>query len=231
MVRIPPQARRERLLDAAQTLFLRHGFDKTTVADIAVQAGIGKGSVYLHFESKEAVLEALMVRELHALSEGWFEAVMADPYGGTLGGMYKATLLGLHRSPFMAALMTRDAALFGRYIRSPGNIFETASRGHHTRHEVIEMLQRAGAVRDDIDPKVVAHIMNMISIGMLGVSDVVPPQEIPSLEDTLDGIATVMDRALTPRATKAASKAGKAVLEQVYAAAKSQLDALMESVS
>lgn len=229
MVREDPKTRHTRLLDSAAALFVRHGFDKTTVADVAREAGVGKGSLYLHFDSKEALLEALMLRELHALSERWYEAVLADPRGGTLGGMYKATLLGLHGSPFMAALMTRDAGLLGRYIRRPGNVFLAASRGHHTRHEVIALMQAAGAVRDDIDAKVVAHVMNMISYGMVSVDGVVPSEEIPSLEETLDGIATIMDRALTPPDVHAASDAGKAVLTEVYTAARTRLHALMAS--
>ena len=228
MVREDPDNRRERLLDAAAELFVRHGFDKTTVADVAREAGVGKGSVYLHFESKEALLEALMLRELYALSEAWYEAVMENPRGGTLGGMYKATLLGLHRSPFMAAMMTRDSSLLGRYVQRPGNVFQAASRGNQTRHEVIALMQAAGAVRDDLDPKVVAHIMNMISYGMVTVDAVVPPEEIPPLEDTLDGIATIMDRALTPRGIRAASDAGKAVLTQVYTAARERLHAFLK---
>ncbi|MGH1342528.1 MAG: TetR/AcrR family transcriptional regulator [Nannocystales bacterium] len=229
MVREDPGVRRSRLLDAAAALFVRHGFDKTTVSDVATEAGVGKGSVYLHFSSKEALLEALMLRELHALSEAWFEAVMADPRGGTLGGMYKATLQGLHSSPFMSRLMRKDSTLLGRYVRRPGNVFQAASRGHQTRHEVIGMMQRAGAVRDDIDAKVVAHIMNMISYGMVSLDGVVPPEEIPSLEDTLDGIAIIMDRALTPRGVRAASDAGKAVLEEVFTAGRVHLAAMLEA--
>jgi len=228
MVRDDPSLRRQRLLDAAASLFIRHGFDKTTVAEVAREAGVGKGSVYLHFPSKEALLEGLMLRELVRLSEAWYAAVMADPRGGTLGGMYKATLQGLHDSPFMAAMMTRDDGILGRYVRRPGNMFSAASRGHHTRHEVIALMQDAGAVRDDIDPKVVAHIMNMISYGLVGLDDVVPPEEIPPLEMTLDGIATVMDRALTPRGVRAASEAGKAVLTKVYTAARERLKTLTE---
>lgn len=91
------------------------------------------------------------------------------------------------------------------------------------------MMQAAGAVRDDIDAKVVAHIMNMISYGMISVDGVVPAEEIPSLEETLDGVATIMDRALAPEDTRAASDAGKAVLTQVYTAARERLDALIAS--
>lgn len=36
-------------------MFLRYGFRKTTIEDIAREAGIGKGSIYLHFQSKEEI--------------------------------------------------------------------------------------------------------------------------------------------------------------------------------
>jgi len=46
---------RERILDVATELFLHYGYKRTTVDEIATAAGISKGSVYLHFNSKEAV--------------------------------------------------------------------------------------------------------------------------------------------------------------------------------
>ncbi len=51
--------RRRQILDAAERLFREHGPAKTTVADIAREAAIGIGSVYLEFPSKDAVVEAL----------------------------------------------------------------------------------------------------------------------------------------------------------------------------
>lgn len=44
---------RDTILEAADRMFLRYGYRKTTIEDIAREAGIGKGSVYLHFQSKE----------------------------------------------------------------------------------------------------------------------------------------------------------------------------------
>jgi AcrR family transcriptional regulator len=44
---------REAILTAATETFARFGFKKTSIDDIARRAGIGKGTVYLHFESKE----------------------------------------------------------------------------------------------------------------------------------------------------------------------------------
>ena len=58
------QVRPGELLDAALALFGERGFASTRVEDIAERAGVSKGTVYLYFPSKLAVLEALVVREV-----------------------------------------------------------------------------------------------------------------------------------------------------------------------
>lgn len=51
--------RRDVILRAAERLFEHYGHAKTTMADVAREAQIGVGSVYLEFDSKEAIVEAL----------------------------------------------------------------------------------------------------------------------------------------------------------------------------
>src|SRR5262249_59311547 len=50
----PPQIR-DAILDAAERLLARYGFKKTTIDDLAREAGIGKGRVYRQFPSKDEV--------------------------------------------------------------------------------------------------------------------------------------------------------------------------------
>jgi len=52
----PKETVRESILDATDRLLARFGYRKMTVEDIAVEAGIGKGTIYLHFNSKEEVV-------------------------------------------------------------------------------------------------------------------------------------------------------------------------------
>jgi TetR/AcrR family fatty acid metabolism transcriptional regulator len=52
----PGESRKELILDAADRLLAHFGYKKMTVEDIAREAGIGKGTVYLHFASKEEVV-------------------------------------------------------------------------------------------------------------------------------------------------------------------------------
>ena len=54
-----PEARRDELLAAAVALFQERTVDDVTVADISAAAGAAKGTFYLYFESREALVEAL----------------------------------------------------------------------------------------------------------------------------------------------------------------------------
>lgn len=57
-----PEVRREQILDAAAEVFLDRGLAEATMADVAETAGVAKGTVYLYFDSKSALLTALRAR-------------------------------------------------------------------------------------------------------------------------------------------------------------------------
>src|SRR5918992_67514 len=52
----PKEEVKDAILDATDRLLARYGYRKMTVEDIASEAGIGKGTIYLHFSSKEEVV-------------------------------------------------------------------------------------------------------------------------------------------------------------------------------
>lgn len=213
--------REQRILDAAADLFGHYGYDKTTVDDIARQAGISKGAIYLHFGSKDDLFEGLLIREMMTFAESWLQYLEADPKGGTIGGMYKNMLYAMNDNIFMAAMLKQDRRVFGSYLRKPDNIFRTSkdAKRQSTRHEFIKMMQDAGAVRQDVDPKVTAHIMNMLAYGLVGLDQVVPEEHIPPIEDTIEGIADMMDRALTPP-EGGDTEIGKTIVRQIFQASR-----------
>src|SRR5689334_2299686 len=81
--------RAHRILDAATVLILRWGYNKTTIDDIARQAGVGKGTVYLHWNTREELFAALMKRERVELNREFHQRIIADPAGWTLRSMIK----------------------------------------------------------------------------------------------------------------------------------------------
>jgi len=63
-------ARRDAILAAAQTLFCQEPFESIAMSDIAAEAGLAKGTLYLYFRTREEIFLALLTRELAA----WFAA-------------------------------------------------------------------------------------------------------------------------------------------------------------
>ena len=69
-----PEVTVEKILDAAQRLFLEKGYDSTTIQDIVNELdGLSKGAVYHHFKSKEEIMDAVSDRMFTANNP--FEAV------------------------------------------------------------------------------------------------------------------------------------------------------------
>lgn len=68
----------EAILNAAENEFLAHGFDKTRVEDIARIANVSVGTVYTHFENKEGVYAAVILRGQEILLDEYFAPVFDD---------------------------------------------------------------------------------------------------------------------------------------------------------
>lgn len=62
----PEVQTRTRILQAAQRLFARKGYDGTTTRDLALSAGVAEGTIFRHFDSKKAIL-------IEIASAGWIE--------------------------------------------------------------------------------------------------------------------------------------------------------------
>jgi AcrR family transcriptional regulator len=63
------EARPDEVLDAALELFLEKGFAAAKVEDVARRAGLSKGSVYLYFPSKDALLEGIVKRAIAPVAD------------------------------------------------------------------------------------------------------------------------------------------------------------------
>ena len=59
------------ILDAATALFIRQGVANTTLKDIAAEAGMTRGAIYWHFDNKDAVIQALWLRNADTLHQNF----------------------------------------------------------------------------------------------------------------------------------------------------------------
>jgi hypothetical protein len=124
-------------------------------------------------------------------------------------------------------MFTQDGRVLGNYLRKPDNFFRVMrdKQEHSDRYLFVKMMQEAGAVRQDISAKVIAHIMNMLAYGLVGMGGIVPQADIPSFDGLIEGIAAIMDSALTPP-DGGNVEAGRDVIRQIVAATRQQFETL-----
>jgi AcrR family transcriptional regulator len=75
------EATRSKLVEAAKALFARQGVDVTRIQEITDEADVGFGSFYNHFESKEAIVEAVLAETVaaHGATIDGLTASLDDP--------------------------------------------------------------------------------------------------------------------------------------------------------
>ncbi|MDR3451032.1 MAG: TetR family transcriptional regulator [Alphaproteobacteria bacterium] len=85
---------RDAILDAAERIFHAHGVSRTSLEEIAADAGVTRGAVYWHFKDKAALCEA-MVERVFLPHEDMLEKLAAQPSAEPLKDLQKACLHSL----------------------------------------------------------------------------------------------------------------------------------------
>jgi AcrR family transcriptional regulator len=65
--------KRRQIIDGARAVFLAQGFDAASMGEIARAAGVSKGTLYVYFENKEQLFEAIVHEQCQAHAEGLFD--------------------------------------------------------------------------------------------------------------------------------------------------------------
>src|ERR687896_2628027 len=73
----PEHETRTRILDAAEELFMQHGFEGTSMRQLTTKAGVNLAAVNYHFGSKEALVEAVFRRRLDPMNGARIAALEA----------------------------------------------------------------------------------------------------------------------------------------------------------
>lgn len=192
------EERANHILDVAATLIERFGYKKTTMDDIAKQAGVAKGTLYLHWKTRDDLFLALLVRERTRVTHEVQQRLAADPEGGTLHGMMKhATLMGL-TNPIIKALMLQDTDMLGELARTEFSQHDIERR-IAINGILLEGLRAQGVLRTDIDLDKQFYMLWAISIGFLLVDQFLPERLKFSAEQVADMTAETIQRTLEVR--------------------------------
>jgi TetR/AcrR family acrAB operon transcriptional repressor len=187
--------RPNRILEAASTLITHYGYDKTTVDEIAHEAGVSKGAIYLTWPSKDDLFDALLAHEMEKLLLDLRARIEADSQGCTLTGLYTHTLLALQQNPLISALYLRDGKILGDFVhRQDAQRYTNRLMLGAT---AISQYQAAGLIRADLSPEVIAYLFGLLALGFMNISSVIPADQAPSLAETAMAMSALVQNGLT----------------------------------
>lgn len=141
------QERREMILEAAKKRFQRFGYSKTTMDEIAGDAGISKGTIYLYFENKEDIFNELLAREALEMERYLYRKVKDE--GSVLKQLemiFSGALEYLEHHPFLDSILSRDVDIVSPRILK--HVFTVEER----YVSVIEDYMRRGIDKGELEP-------------------------------------------------------------------------------
>jgi AcrR family transcriptional regulator len=150
-LRADAERNRRRILDAARTTFAEHGLD-VGVDTIARAAGVGVGTLYRRFPTKEQLLHAILEDRSEA-----FRCELRD-----LSGVEDPWEAFATAAEVLARVLARDRAFFQLFQQANVPLAADAKRGmYETLEPILRRAQQAGVVRDDV---VVADVPALCAI-------------------------------------------------------------------
>lgn len=169
-------ATRDSLLDAAERLFGRRGVSRTTLDEVAAEAGVTRGALYWHFSGKEELFSAMCDRAvlpLEQLLEQTARGRHADPLGA-LAAVTVTALRTIARTPRTRAVLD---ILFHRCesgVEGTGDIdarvLHVAAADKRCTESLERLLQqaaRAGQIPPDADLMLTANAVNAYFSGIV----------------------------------------------------------------
>ena len=164
------EQRRNDILDAAERVFFRKGYDRATMDDVASAAELSKGTLYLYFKSKDELYFAISLRAHRALRQMFEETVdPARPVIDNILGIGKAFIrFSGEKSDYFRTLVYFEAEFDLQHVHER---YEKLSQDEGDPMSFfISLLQQGidtGVIRQDIPAVQLAHILWTQTTGVL----------------------------------------------------------------
>jgi AcrR family transcriptional regulator len=156
-------ARAERILDVTADLLLQHGYKRVTIDDVAAGAGIGKGTVYLHWRTREALFWAVLQREAMRMLEQILAELAADPALALPSRLMRAIFLAATERPLVLALLLPDAEILGGLAKD--SAVAAAQKELSGNEDYLELLAGQGLLRPGLTPASAGYVLGSVMRG------------------------------------------------------------------
>lgn len=169
------EPRVERMLDSAAELLVRWGYQRVTIDDVARHAGIGKGTVYLHFRSKDALFLTVLMRVHRVIARGVAERMESDAREVLPSRMMRHVYEDMTADPVARSLYLGDVEVLGKLVHEAAE-----SLGEFTAHrqeaivEHIRLLADAGCLRPGLGPESALYVFSAVGMGFVVIDGLGP---------------------------------------------------------
>ena len=171
----------DRLLSAALAVFAEHGADDASLEEIARRAGVGIGTLYRHFPTRQALLEAVYRDQVEALRARADELRESDSPADALAAWLRALVSFSSTKHSLTSALLETLGKDSELLSSCSMVICGAAETLLTR------AQQAGVVRADADPLDVIRLVHAVNIAtQRGPTD--PGQTDRMLGLILDGL-------------------------------------------
>ncbi|NUW42140.1 TetR/AcrR family transcriptional regulator [Nonomuraea rhodomycinica] len=157
--------RATRILDAAAGLLLRHGYRRVTIDDVAAGAEIGKGTVYLHWKTREQLFGAVFTREVCLAMDELRQALLDDPRTCLLHRFARVYFLAIARRPLLRGFVLADPELIGKLTATLDERHAAMAHGY------FDLLVGHGLLSDDLGAEEAGFAYQATFEGFLRASD------------------------------------------------------------
>ncbi|MFE1175202.1 TetR/AcrR family transcriptional regulator [Streptomyces sp. NPDC058773] len=189
--------RADRILDAAGELLLAWGYGRVTIDEIARRAKVGKGTVYLHWKTKDSLFLAVMLKAQFRIHHRQLARLRADALEILPSRMMSRQFLAFQNEPVLRALYSDDGDILGRLHDTARNEFaELMSQGDRNLRRHLEVLRAHGLVRDDTDVQHQQYALLATSTGFFLSESLLAGRAPDSLELRTEILARTIRSAL-----------------------------------
>ncbi len=157
-MRADAQRNYTRLLDAATAAFLEHGADDVSLEEIARRAGVGIGTLYRHFPTRQALLEAVYRDQVDLLSRRAEKLLGAESPGDALADWLRALV------KFSSTKRSLTTALLATLGKDSDLLFSCGQRIRGAAESLLARGQQAGVVRPDADAGDLIRLVHAVNI-------------------------------------------------------------------
>lgn len=188
--------RADALLDAAAEL-LAEGTRQLRVEDVADHAGVGKGTVYLHWQSRDHLLLAVGAREAAAMTDTVIAAIRADPAEAAPHRYLRRHFLEAVHRPILTTIFGTDAARLTGFARQSTRT-ELVEAKLTSAHDYLSALATHRLLRPGVDLADVDHGMQAVAYGFFAAGPLLPDDPRLTLDHRADQLADVVRRSFEP---------------------------------